>query len=141
MAYEKTNSKTKILIETTAEGGNYLKFDDIIDFINNNKLNIGMVIDTAHLYAAGYNSEQIIDLIKTNNKIIDCIHLNNPSPNVNFGEHKDQHDISLFNKNGKFSKIEIDNFIEICKFYDLPMILETGENIFEQVNLIVEKYF
>lgn len=127
-AYEKSGSKTKILIETTAEGGERISFNNIIRFINENRdLNVNLCIDTAHLFASGKNSKEIIDIIEKYNTDIKCVHLNNPAPNVIFGKHKDQHDISLFDPNGKFSKIDIDNFVEICKLYDLPMILETGE--------------
>lgn len=128
-AYKKSNSTSKILIETTAEGGNYLKFNDIIDFIekHGNELNTFMCIDSAHLFAAGYTLEQIIEIIEKYKDIIGLVHLNNPSPNVELGKHKDQHDISLFSNDGKFTKTQIDNLISICLLFNKPMILETGE--------------
>lgn len=126
-AYKKSNSTSKILIETTAEGGEKLKFGLIVKFIKDNpELNLLMVIDTAHLFAAGYTSDQIVSLIEEHYKIIGLIHLNNPSPVVEFGKHKDQHDVSLFANEGKFNRGEIDNFINISNLYNIPMILETG---------------
>lgn len=138
--FEKSEGKkpnTKILIETTAEGGNRLKFDKIVEFIDlyNNEYNLGMCFDTAHVYAAGYN---VIEYIEKYKKYINVIHLNNPSPNVEFGKHKDQHDVSLFDKNAKFTNIEIENIISLCKLYDIPMILETGD--MKNDLLLCEKY-
>jgi endonuclease IV len=121
--------KTKILIETTSEGGSRIKWDKIVEFIKKYKdeLNVKICLDTAHIFAAGYTSQQIVEMIENYHELIELVHLNNPSPNVEFGKHKDQHDIPLFDASGKFSKIEIENFITICKLYDIPMILETGD--------------
>jgi deoxyribonuclease-4 len=129
---------TKILIETTSEGGNRLKWNDILEL---KKLmpNIGVCVDTCHLYSAGYSHNQIIEIIEKYNDVIDLIHLNNPSPNVEMGNHKDQHDISLFDVKGKFSNIEIENFISVCNLYKIPMILETGQ-LKNDFDLIKEKY-
>lgn len=139
-AYEKTGSKTKILIETTAEGGDRLKFDLILKFLEENKdLNISMCLDTCHMYAAGYTSSDIINIIEEHHDKIGLIHLNNPSPNVELGKHKDQHDVSLFDPNGKFSKIEIENIINISMLYDNPLILETGDMVNDLI-AINEKY-
>lgn len=126
--------KVKILIETTAEGGNRLKFDNILEIIENS--NIGMCYDTAHMYAAGYD---VVKHIEKYHEVIDLVHLNNPSPNVEFGKHKDQHDISLFNESGKLTKIEIENIINLCKLYDIPCITESGNNE-EDYKVLFEKY-
>lgn len=129
--------QTKILIETTAEGGNRLKFDKILEIVDKYgvQLNIGMCFDTAHMYAAGYD---VVKTIEKYHGLIDLVHLNNPSPIVEFGKHKDQHDVSLFDETAKFSKVEIDNIINLCKLYDLPMIMETG-TMMEDHELIIEK--
>ena len=116
-------SRVKILIETTSEGGNRLKWNSILNLLELDKT-LGMVYDTAHMYAAGYD---VIKHIEENHKLIDLIHLNNPSPNVEFGKHKDQHDISLFSEKGKFTYDEISKIIELCDKFDLPMVLETGD--------------
>lgn len=128
---------TRILIETTAEGGNRLKFDKIVEFIQKyeNDFLIGMCYDTAHMYAAGYN---VIEHIEKYHTLIDLVHLNNPSPIVEFGKHKDQHDVSLFDKNAKFSAVEIENIINLCKLYNITMIMETGD--MQNDLLICEKY-
>jgi deoxyribonuclease IV len=139
-AYEKSGAKTKILLETTAEGGNKLKLPLIIDFIKQNpELNVGMCVDTCHLFSAGYKSKEIVEVIEQYHQYIDCIHLNNPSPNVEIGKHKDQHDISLFDISGKFTKKEIDNFISISSLYKIPLILETGNQL-NDFNFIIENY-
>ncbi|NPV13106.1 MAG: TIM barrel protein [Ignavibacteria bacterium] len=128
---------TRMLIETTTEGGNRLKFDKIIEFIDKyeNDYLIGMCFDTAHMYAAGYD---VIKYIEKYKSYINLVHLNNPSSNVEFGKHKDQHDVSLFDETAKFTKTEIENIINLCKLYNIPMIMETGD--MENDLLICEKY-
>ena len=115
--------RVKLLIETTSEGGNRLKWNSIIALLKLEP-SLGMVYDTAHMYAAGYD---VIRQIEEYHNIIDLVHLNNPSSNVEFGKHKDQHDISLFSEEGKFSLDEINEIIKVCDKYKLPMILETGD--------------
>jgi len=132
------SSRVKILIETTAEGGNRMSFQSILNLIESMP-ELSIVLDTAHMYAAGYLSIDIINIIEKYHNIIDLVHLNNPSSNVEFGKHKDQHDISLFDADGKFSKIEIENFINICNTYNISMILETGNMINDL--LICQKLF
>lgn len=126
--------RVKILIETTAEGGQRLKWDKILDLLEIMP-ELGLVYDSAHMYAAGYD---VIDHIEKNYKLIDLVHLNNPSPNVEFGKHKDQHDISLFSEEGKFTIDEIDQIVNICKKYDIPMVMETGD--MENDLMTCEKY-
>ena len=126
--------RVKILIETTSEGGNRLKWDRIM-VLKEMMPELGLVYDTAHMYAAGYD---VIKHIEENHEIIDLVHLNNPSPIVEFGKHKDQHDISLFSEEGKFTLDEIDSIVNLCKLHDLPMVMETGE--MENDLIICEKY-
>jgi deoxyribonuclease IV len=116
----------KILLETTAEGGNKLKLETLINFHFKYKdeLNIGLCVDTAHIYAAGYD---VFEIIKKHHNEIDLIHLNNPSPEVIYGNHLDRHNVSLFDNQGKFSNEEIYKLIKILYDYNLPMILETGD--------------
>jgi len=124
--------RVKILIETTAEGGNKHKWDKILELKKligtNNPFvpEIKICVDTCHLYSAGYTAENICKMIEENHKDIGLIHLNNPSSNVVLGKHKDQHDIPLFSEEGKFSKNEIENFINLGKLYNIPMVMETG---------------
>jgi len=77
-------------------------------------------------------------VFRTHDKI-KLMHLNNPAPNVEFGKHKDQHDIPLFSEEGKFSVREMENIINICNLYDIPMVMETSE-MEETLELINEKY-
>lgn len=124
-AYEQSGAKTKLLIETTAEGGNKLKLPLIIDFIKMNpELNIGMCVDSAHMYAAGYDTVKVIE---DYHKYIDCIHFNNPNEEVVFGNHLDRHNVSLFYETAKFTEIELENIATLGKLYNIPMILETGD--------------
>lgn len=130
--------KTKILIETTSEGGNRLKFDKILELVDKYgvQLNIGMTYDTAHMYAAG---RDVVKDIEKYHGLIDLIHLNNPSPIVEFGKHKDQHDVSLFDETAKFTKIEMENIINLCKLYDIPMVMENSDDEISH-KLICEKF-
>jgi len=130
--------RVKILIETTAEGGQRLKWKEMLELLELMP-ELGMVIDTCHLYSAGYTADEICKMIEENHKLVGLVHLNNPSPNVEIGKHKDQHDIPLFSEEGKFSKIEIENFMNICKLYDISCVTETGDEE-EELKLIIENY-
>jgi len=132
----KTGAKTKMLIETTAEGGNKFKLEYIIQLLNENKeLNIGMCLDTCHVYAAGYD---VAECIEKYHDLIDLIHLNNPDEKVVPGGHLDRHNVSLFDKTARFSKEEVQKLMDLIIKYNKPAILETGD----QYNdfLICEKY-
>jgi len=128
----------KILIETTSEGGNRLKIDKILEFVEKygKMYNVGITYDTAHMYAAGYD---VVKQIEELHDVIDLVHLNNPSPIVEFGKHKDQHDIPLFSEEGKLTNIQIENVINLCKLYDIPMVMENLDDEISH-NLICEKY-
>jgi len=126
--------RVKILIETTSEGGERLKWKEIVELLELMP-ELGLCYDTAHMYAAGYD---VVKHIEENHKLIDLVHLNNPSPIVEFGKHKDQHDISLFSEDGKFSVTDIDNIVNLCNLYEIPMIMETGD--MENDLVICEKY-
>jgi len=131
----------KILLETTAEGGNRIKFDKMLEFVDKFKdiFNVYLVTDSAHLYAAGYTSEQIVEIVEKHHNVIKLMHLNNPAPIVEFGKHKDQHDVELYSESGKFSEREIDNIITMCNLYDIPMVMENNDD--ENTHkLICEKY-
>ena len=130
--------RVKILIETTAEGGNRLKLDKILE-LKEIMPQINLCVDTAHLFAAGYSSNDVVDIIKTHHDKIDLIHLNNPSPNVEFGKHKDQHDIPLFDESGKFSKREIENIMTMCALKNIAMVMETG-SMQTDLEFILENY-
>ena len=126
--------RVKILIETTSEGGNRLKWDKIMTLLDMMP-DLGLCYDTAHMYAAGYN---VAKHIEENHEIIDLVHLNNPNPEVVFGDHLDRHNISLFSEEGKFSNGEIDEIVNICESHDLSMVMETGE--METDLIICKKY-
>ena len=124
-AYLWSKAKTKVVIEGTAEGGKRLTLENAVFFIENSKnLNLGLCIDTAHVYAAGYN---VIETIEKYHKYVTVIHLNNPNPEVLPGKHLDRHNISLFSETARLTKTEIENIMILADLYNIPMILETGE--------------
>lgn len=128
---DKTDTKTQLLLENSAGQGETIgeKFEElaeILDLVDNNDL--GICIDTAHLFAAGYDlrtEKALNDLLAEFNKIvgidrIKLIHGNDSK--VGLAEKKDRHEHI-----GK-GKIGIDGFESIvCNKHltDLDMIVET----------------
>lgn len=137
-------SKSKnflILFETPAgQGGEMCK--DLIDLVNFIKVfkktkfykNIGLCIDTCHIFQAGYdlnNKNEIIKIHKILEPIkekIKLIHLNDSYHPV--GSHLDRHE-----QIGK-GHIIVDNLIKfILPFKNLPLILETKPPYKNQIDM------
>jgi len=138
-------SKSKnflILFETPAgQGGEMCK--DLIDLVNFIKVfkttkfykNIGLCIDTCHIFQAGYdlnNKNEIIKIHKILEPIkekIKLIHLNDSYHPV--GSHLDRHE-----QIGK-GHIIVDNLIKfILPFKNLPLILETKPPYKNQIDIL-----
>jgi deoxyribonuclease-4 len=141
----KKSNNFLILFETPAGQGGEMCFDinDIKNFILNFKDmdfydNIGICIDTCHIFQAGYNLNNN-NVIKNLHKIlkpiqhkINLIHLNDSYHP--FGKHIDRHE-----QIGK-GHIKINNLIKfILPYKNLPIILETSPPYAEQINAIKNK--
>jgi deoxyribonuclease-4 len=135
------NIKTKLLFETPAGQGGEMCYDlqEFVDFILIFKdqsfyKNIGICIDTCHVFQAGYNlnDDKVIKNIHKifkpiQNKIV-VIHLNDSVKE--YGMHIDRHE-----QIGK-GKINVNKLIKfILPYKKIPLILETSPPYQSQVSL------
>jgi len=136
------NIKTKLLFETPAGQGGEMCYNlqEFVDFILIFKdqsfyKNIGICIDTCHVFQAGYNlnddkvTKNIHKIFKpVQNKIV-LIHLNDSVKD--YGMHIDRHE-----QIGK-GKINVDKLIKfILPYKKLPLVLETSPPYQPQVHLL-----
>ncbi|MCX5668859.1 MAG: deoxyribonuclease IV [Candidatus Omnitrophica bacterium] len=128
-------SKVGILLENTSGSGSWLGYrfyhqHKIIKGVKE-KSRLGLCLDTAHAYLAGYNLatkeglENLIDEIDdlAGAKLIKLIHLNDAAGEL--GCHHDRHDhIGL----GHIGMAGMKRIINHPKFKNIPMILETPKS-------------
>jgi len=128
----------KFLLETTAGsgfsvGGKFEELDLIIKQVKNNlpEINIGVCLDTAHIFAAGYefqtiekSKELIENLVKIFGKNpVDVIHANDSKQP--FNSKKDRHDHI---GKGEIGIEGFSNLLKIKQFRAVPWILETPKD-------------
>jgi deoxyribonuclease-4 len=127
---DKVKGKQKLLIETTAGTGNNLgkTFTELKEMRKKvtDKNRVGFVIDTQHMYAAGY------DLVNDLNGVVEdmdgelgienikAIHLNDSKTKL--GSHKDRH-ANL--GEGELGEKTVRNILNRKEFKNKPFILET----------------
>lgn len=114
------NIKTKIIIETPAGQGSEL-LTDLHDFIafynsftNEQKKYLGICLDTAHVWAAGYEISEAYEIIcnKNANDLI-AIHINNSI--VAKGSNVDRHTTLFDSTNGTIPPNTFKNMLELIK--------------------------
>jgi deoxyribonuclease-4 len=145
---EKTKTyKYKLLIETSTGQGSEICYDveDFIEIIyklkKENGDNIGICIDTCHIFAAGYDISIKNEIIKYFNKFKDneitLIHLNDSKHPLN--SKKDRHEI--IGKGFIFQKdlSSIKWLLEYSDQKNIPLILETSEKNFNEELTFLEK--
>ena len=128
-------SKVGILLENTSGSGSWLGYrfyhqHKIIKGVKE-KSRLGLCLDTAHAYLAGYNLatkeglENLIDEIDelVGTKLIKLIHLNDAAGEL--GCHHDRHDHIGF---GHIGMAGMKRIINHPKFKNIPMILETPKS-------------
>jgi deoxyribonuclease IV len=139
---KKKELKTMVLLETSSgQGGemchNLEEFVDFILLFKNTYFyeQIGICIDTCHIFQAGYNiNDKIIikkvhDIFKPIENKIKLIHLNSSLKNV--GMHIDKHEII-----GE-GFIKVNNLLRfILPYRHIPVVLETKPPYLKQINLI-----
>lgn len=116
---QKNEINAKIIIETPAGQGTELltNLNDFIDFYNSfsnqQKKYLGICLDTAHIWAAGYELSEAYKIICNKNASdLIAIHLNNSK--VAQGSNVDRHAV-LFDKSGTISHHSIKQFLELFK--------------------------
>lgn len=113
----------------TEIGRNIEELKAIIDGVKNNK-NMGICIDTCHLYSSGFDIVNDLDGVLNHiDKVLGidrlkAIHLNDSK--VEFGSNKDRHEII---GNGTIGKDAIINIINHPKLKKLPFNLETPNDL------------
>jgi deoxyribonuclease-4 len=127
---DKVEGKQKLLIETTAGTGNNLgrtftelkKMRDGVE----DKERVGFVLDTQHMFAAGYDLVDDLDGVvedmdrELGIENIKAVHVNDSKPEL--GSNKDRH-ANL--GEGKIGEKAISNLLNRKEFKDIPFILET----------------
>jgi deoxyribonuclease-4 len=124
----KNEVNAKIVLETPAGQGTELltNLQDFIDFYNSfsnqQKKYLGICLDTAHIWAAGYELSEAYKIICNKNASdLIAIHLNNSK--VAQGSNVDRHAV-LFGKDGTISHNSIKQFLELFKDNkNKPMII------------------
>ena len=119
----------KILIENMC-GGERLSTEKLFELVD--KIGAGFCFDTAHAYGEGIGYSDIVNILTTKN--IDLVHLNNPSRDVGLGSGRDKHNCSLFE--GVFDTPSVLQMASICARRNIPMVLETGDEV-EDYNKIL----
>jgi deoxyribonuclease-4 len=136
------NIKTKLLFETPAGQGGEMcsNIQELVDFILVFKEqsfynNIGVCIDTCHIFQAGYNLnddkviKNIHQIFKPIQNKIKLIHLNDSVKE--YGMHIDRHE-----QIGK-GKINVDKLIKfILPYKKIPLVLETSPPYQNQLHLL-----
>lgn len=138
----KVNSVSKIILETPAGQGTELlkNLEEFIAFYNSftaiEKKYIGICVDTAHIWSAGYELEEAFKIVFTKNaKDVCVIHYNNSLKEK--ASMVDKH-APIFN--GEIPLNNMKNFIELLKpLKKKPIIiLETPDIIPEEIKFIMK---
>lgn len=113
----------KLLLETPAgQGTETLSvIDDFISFVNETDKNLGVCIDTCHVFALGYHPDQYLSRVIDSNirKRIALIHYNDSSED--FGSRKDRHArIGC----GKISHESLEKCAQLGMMYGIDMLHE-----------------
>jgi deoxyribonuclease-4 len=133
------SSHTQLCIESSAGQGNTLPttLEEMayLDSLILNKKKVGFVLDTCHLFAAGYdlsNPDSVLQIIENIEKTIGFsrimfLHLNDSQHDV--GSHRDRHETLA---KGKIGLAGIEYFLRHPNITLLPKILETPVNAYHE---------
>lgn len=152
MIYENTKSDVKIALETMAGKGTEIgfTFEQLIEIINivNKKYrhNVGVCVDTCHIYDAGYDIknqtnqviEQIGNIIGYENIL--CLHINDSKFGLN--SHKDRHANIGDGHIGYESLVKFifnEHFINKVKILETPWI-DNKAPYFDEINGLISKF-
>ncbi len=131
-AFDKINNRVKLLLENTAGMGSEIgyKFEQLKDIIQliENKNRMGVVLDTAHTFEAGYNlstKDGLDQILKEFDQLVGLkrlhlLHLNDSK--TEFGSRVDRH---WHIGKGKIGKAGFHNIVNHPLLKHLPGIMET----------------
>jgi deoxyribonuclease IV len=128
---EQTPVTTKLLLEIASGGGGKIgsTFEELATILNNvNNKRLGVCLDTAHMFAAGFDYSSYEKVTQLTTKIDDtigwervaCVHVNDSK--TDFGSFKDRHENLGVGKIGLEALKILLNSPNINK---LPLVLET----------------
>lgn len=115
----------KLILETAAGQGTELLTDlnDFVEFYNSftktEKEEMGICLDTCHVWSAGYELEEALTILKNNQKDLCVVHLNNSKKDKN--SHTDKHEYLL---EGKIELNKIKKFLSHKIIKNTIIILE-----------------
>ncbi len=125
---------TELLLEISAGAGNIMgdTFEELKEIIKLSGYNLGICLDTAHIFASGYDFRTAEEMGKTLDAIsktvgqeaIKLIHANDSKNDL--GEHKDRHEHIGEGKIGQ------EGLVQIMSTFNLDLILETEHDKVEQ---------
>ncbi|MEK7217821.1 MAG: deoxyribonuclease IV [Patescibacteria group bacterium] len=125
---------TELLLEISAGAGSLMgcTFEELAEIRDKSRQEVGVCIDTAHMFAMGYDIRTLKAVAETEKKIsatvgkksIKLVHANDSK--VDLGERKDRHDHIGDGKIGR------DGFVHLLSTFDLDFILETEHDKVEQ---------
>lgn len=134
---------SKLLLENSAGQGDTVgdSFEEVAEIINKvNQDELGVCIDTAHMFAAGYDIRDVDSLSKTLKKISNTFGLNRVrlvhgnDSKVGMGERKDRHE---YIGEGKIGLEGFRAIINSKKINHLDMIVENPpEGVFKDIKLL-----
>lgn len=142
------DTNIKIILETSHNSEHLGSLIDDFALIfknldNNTKKNIGICLDTSHIFLAGYPFNKYSFLIqylavieqKIGLEYISLIHLNDID-SFYFGKHTEH--ISVNDERGKIffnNQISLNIFVKFALFYEIPIILErNSKNSLDSIN-------
>jgi deoxyribonuclease IV len=138
---KKNNYKSKLIIETPSGVGTELltNSEEFIKFYNkfniNEKKNLGICIDTAHIWSAGYDIIKYYECFKNNYNDIIVIHFNNSK--LDKGSLLDRHEYIF---EGKIILNDLKNFLNKLKKTPLIILEKPSDNYDEEINWIKKNF-
>ena len=125
---------TELLLEVSAGAGNVMgdTFEELRDIIKISGYDLGICLDTAHIFASGYDVRTVETMKKTLDDIsktvgkgaIKLVHSNDSK--IDLGGRRDRHEHIGEGFIGK------DGFVNLMSIFDLDFILETEHDKVEQ---------
>jgi len=128
--------KSKLIIETPAGQGTELlvNIDEFLDFYNSfttdDKKHLGICIDTAHVWSAGYDINEYYEVVsKDNAKDIVAIHYNNSKKHK--GSCVDTHEFLM---DGKIPVDDLHKFIVNLKHDPVVILEKPSDNLLKEIH-------
>jgi deoxyribonuclease-4 len=134
--------KTRLILETPAGQGTELltTLEEFITFYNQfsakDKQNLGICLDTAHIWSSGYDITDYYNIISaTNASDIAVIHFNNSKKEK--GSRVDAHE-TLLEKSAKIPLQDMHNFLQHVKPNHMIILETPGDDVAKEISWILQ---